>query len=103
MQKLRNLIPIQLSEQERYLLICAFPLFLNKIEYQGARFVELQALLKILQVQKESSGTDEILDGLLLRVTDLLEMSIPDPLTLEEASDIYHVNAATLRRACWAG
>jgi len=57
----------------------------------------------ILRSLQASDGNDEILEELLLRTTSFLETVTPDPLTLEEASDIYGVKAATLRRACWSG
>jgi len=94
---------IPLSHQESSFLAGTFPQFLDVIGYRGAGSAELQALLAILRSLQVSDGTDEILDELLLRATSLLETAIPDPLTLEEASDIYSVKAATLRRACWSG
>lgn len=94
---------IPLSEQERSLLMGVFPQFLETIGQQGAGFAELQALLGILRPLQAFNGTDEVLEELLLRVTSLLATVMPDPLTLEEASDIYGVKADTLRRACWSG
>lgn len=92
-----------LSNQERSLLMGVFPQFLDALERQGAGSRELQALLEILQTLQASDGTDDILEKLLLRATNLLETVMPDPLTLEEASDFYGVKADTLRRACWSG
>ncbi len=94
---------IPLSDQERSLLIGVFPQFLDAIGQRGAGSAELQALLGILRSLQASDGTEEILEELLLRTTSLLETVMSDPLTLEEASDIYSVKAATLRRACWSG
>jgi len=94
---------IGLSEQEHSLLEHAFLPFLEATERQGASFAEMQALLLVLQKLQEFHGEDEVLETLLARVTNLLDSVMPDPLTLEEAATVYHVNAATLRRACWAG
>lgn len=94
---------IPLSDQERSLLLGVFPQFLDALEDQGAGSAELQALVGMLRSIQRSDETDEILEDLLLRVVGLLETVIPDPLTLEEASDIYDVKADTLRRACWQG
>ena len=94
---------IPLSDQERSLLMGVFPQFLDALERQGAGSAELQALLGILQTLHASDGTNELLEELLLRATSFLETVMPDPLTLEEASDFYGVKADTLRRACWSG
>src|ERR1700730_12570068 len=103
MQELRKRVIIPLSDQERSLLIGMFPQFLDAIGQRGAGSAELQVLLGILRSLQASDGTEEILEELLLRATTLLETVMSDPLTLEEASDIYSVKAATLRRACWSG
>ena len=92
-----------LSDQERLLLVGVFPQFLATIEQHGAGFTELQVLLGLLKSSLEADETNLVLEVLLARVTDLLEAVVPDQLTLEEAADIYNVNAATLRRACWSG
>jgi excisionase family DNA binding protein len=105
MQGLSKRVPMILSEQERLLLAKAFPSFLEAIERQGADFAEVQALLSILQKRPAAKGDEAgaVLEALQARITGLLDSVAPDPLTLEEASDLYKVNAATLRRACWAG
>ena len=94
---------ILLSDQERSLLVGVFPQFLDALGHQGAGSAELQILLGILQSRTGPNGTDETFEELQARVTSLLGTVMPDPLTLEEASDIYGVKAATLRRACWSG
>src|SRR6266700_1478174 len=101
MQELKKRIKPFLSDQERMLLTNAFPQFLEAIERRGAGFTELQALLGILGSLKESDRINEALEELLARMMSLLTRVVPDRLTLEEASEIYGVNAATLRRACW--
>lgn len=103
MQELRKRVVILLSDKEHTLLMSTFLQFLDSIGRRGANFAELQILLGILRLQKDSDKADELLEGLLGRVIGLLETVMPDPLTLEEASDIYGVKAATLRRACWSG
>lgn len=92
---------ISLSDQERSLLMGMFPQFVDAIAQRGADSTELQTLVGLLRSLQASDGTDEVLEALLLRATNLLETIVPDPLTLEEASDIYNVKADTLRRACW--
>lgn len=94
---------ILLSDQERSLLMDVFPQFLRTIEQHGAGFTEMQVLLGLLKASQEAAGTNPVLEVLLARVIGLLEAVVPDQLTLEEAADIYDVNAATLRRACWSG
>jgi hypothetical protein len=103
MQGLRKRVMLLLSDQERLLLVDAFPQFLATIEQHGAGFTELQVLLGLLKSSREANKTTPALEVLLARVTGLLEAVVPDQLTLEEAADIYNVNAATLRRACWSG
>ncbi len=94
---------LHLSDRERTLLVGVFSHFLDVIEHQGAGFIDLQVLLGMLRPLKESHEMDEVLEALLARMTNLSGTVEPDPMTLEEASDIYGLNSATLRRACGAG
>jgi excisionase family DNA binding protein len=100
---LRRRITLHLSDQERTLVVAVFPQFLDVIKDRGASFLDLQVLHGILRPLKESYEMDEVLEALSTCVTNLLETVVPDPMTLEEASDIYDLNSATLRRACGAG
>ncbi len=102
MQVLNKRVMILLSDQERMLLVNLFPQFLEMIERQGASSPDLQVLLGLLKVSRESDKTKALIEALLTRITGILEAVVPDQLTLEEAEHIYGVRAATLRRACWS-
>ena len=100
---MKQRVTLHLSNRERTLLIGILPKFLDMIEDRGIDFIDLQVLLGILRPFKESYEMDEVLVALLTRVMNLLEIVVPDPMTLEEASNIYNLNSATLRRACGSG
>lgn len=95
----RTEVKIEFTEQERTALAGLFEAYLAHLG-RKATAADLQSLRRIVEMGTREKPSQELRD-FSERLLTLSEEVVPSPLTLSEAAQLYGVEAATLRRACW--